>query len=166
VPTLTVIAGIEGPGAAKRFATDERIANWLSTTQRRTLIGDWAPRISHYKLEVALDSVAKLHRAGVDILAGTDAPNPGTAHGASMHHELELLVRAGLTPKAALAAATSMPAKHFRLADRGRIAVGMRADLLLVRGDPTQDIQTTRNIERIWKNGYAVSRDDDSELKQ
>jgi hypothetical protein len=80
-------------------------------------------------------------------------------HGASMHRELELLVKAGLTPVEALAAATSVPAERFRLPDRGRIAPGMRADLLLVKGDPTSDITATRKIARIWKQGVEVYRD-------
>ena len=59
------------------------------------------------------------------ILAGTDAINPGTAHGASIHRELELLVAAGLSPSEALAAATSVPAAIFGLSGRGRIAPGV-----------------------------------------
>jgi imidazolonepropionase-like amidohydrolase len=58
----------------------------------------------------------------------------------------------------ALRAATSAPARRFGLADRGRIAPGQRADLLLVAGDPTADIRATRAIQRIWKNGAAVER--------
>lgn len=165
VPTLAVIAGVEGPAEAASFASDASIAARLSAAQRGTLVGDWAPRLAGYQLRFALDSVRRLHEAGVDILAGSDAPNRGTAHGASLHHELELLVRAGLAPKAALAAATSMPAKHFGLADRGRIALGLRADLVLVRGDPTMDIKATRRVERVWKNGYAVLLDHHAERK-
>lgn len=75
-----------------------------------------------------------------------------------MHGELELLVRAGLSPLQALRAATSVSAKAFRLTDRGRIARGMRADLLLVDGDPTTDITATRGIAGIWKGGVAVDR--------
>ena len=93
------------------------------------------------------------------ILAGTDAPNPGTAHGASIHRELELLVRAGLAPIEALRAATSAPAKAFSLLDRGRVAAGLRADLLLVHGDPTRDIRATRDIAAIWKTGHIVDRE-------
>ncbi len=55
----------------------------------------------------------------MSILAGTDVPNPGTAMGVSLHHELELLVWAGLTPLEALKAATSLPAEKFGLKDRG-----------------------------------------------
>jgi hypothetical protein len=102
--------------------------------------------------------VRALHAAGISVLAGTDAGNPGTAHGASLHGELALLVRAGLSPEQALRAATAAPAEAFGLGDRGRIAVGQRADLVLVDGDPLADISATRNIVRIWKNGVAVDR--------
>ena len=90
------------------------------------------------------------------MLAGTDAPNPGTAHGVSLHRELELLVRAGMTPSEALASATSVPATSFHLDDRGMIAAGKRADLVLVKGDPTQDILATRAIVTVWKAGKEV----------
>jgi hypothetical protein len=95
----------------------------------------------------------------VPILAGTDAINPGTAHGASIHRELELLVEAGLSTAEALAAATSEPARAFGLADRGRIAPGARADLMLVDGDPTADIRATRKIAGVWKAGRPIDRD-------
>ncbi len=109
--------------------------------------------------EDALQAVQRLHAAGVPMLASTDAPNPGTLHGASMHDELALLVRAGLTPVEALAAATAAPARAFELADRGVIAVGKRADLLLVRGDPTTDITATRAIVGVWKQGVRLDRE-------
>jgi imidazolonepropionase-like amidohydrolase len=106
-----------------------------------------------------LASVARLREGDVPVLAGSDAPNPGTAHGISLHRELELLVRAGLSPLEALRAATSAPARAFRLSDRGRIAVGLRADLVLVDGDLTTDILATRVIRTVWKLGRAVDRE-------
>ncbi|WP_410623648.1 amidohydrolase family protein [Amycolatopsis sp. cmx-8-4] len=107
-------------------------------------------------------SVAALHAAGVPILAGTDANTaPGSPasveHGRSLHHELELLVQAGLSALDALRAATSLPAQHFGLSDRGAITPGLRADLVLVDGDPTTEISTTRNLVRIWCGGTAHS---------
>ena len=165
VPALAVIAGFDPtpPPAGQlrepqRFAADPAVRPWLTPDQRRGLEGAPTTKLVMFRLDTALASVRALHEGGVEILAGSDAPNPGTAHGASLHHELELLVRAGLTPVQALRAATSAPARRFGLADRGRIAPGQRADLLLVAGDPTADIRATRAIERIWKNGAAVER--------
>jgi imidazolonepropionase-like amidohydrolase len=75
-----------------------------------------------------------------------------------VHGELSLLVRSGLSPSRALAAATSVPARIFRLNDRGSIRAGLRADLVLVEGDPTRDILATRRIVGVWKRGLAVER--------
>ena len=104
------------------------------------------------------EGMSDLIRAKVPILAGTDAPVPGTTYGASLHGELALLVRSGLSPVQALAAATSVPAQVFGLKDRGRIRSGMRADLVLVEGDPTRDIRATRKIVAVWKRGIRVHR--------
>jgi imidazolonepropionase-like amidohydrolase len=75
------------------------------------------------------------------------------AYGTSLHHELELLVQAGLSTADALRSATVLPAQAARLLDRGAIRPGMRADLVLVDGDPLADIRATRNIKRIWAGG-------------
>jgi imidazolonepropionase-like amidohydrolase len=72
--------------------------------------------------------------------------------------EVSHLVRAGLSPCAALAAATSVPAREFGLTDRGRIAPGLRADMVMVDGDPTSDITDLRATAAIWKNGHLVGR--------
>jgi imidazolonepropionase-like amidohydrolase len=106
-------------------------------------------------------TAAAMHQlvaAQVPIIAGTDTPVPGTTYGASLHGELELLVQAGLTPGQALAAATSVPAQQFQISDRGFIRPGMRADLVLVEGDPTRNILATRRIVQVWKRGVPVQR--------
>lgn len=110
------------------------------------------------KMEDNFQNVLDLHRAGVDILVGTDVSVPmphlgGLAHGVSVHHELQLLVEAGLTPIEALRAATSATARRFSLWDRGTIEVGKRADLILVAGDPTQHISDTLSLVHVWKEG-------------
>lgn len=160
VPTLTVLKSITRTSGAGDLANDTRLAPYLSATGRGTIGGAFpirsnAPAVSYAAAET---SVMQLRAAGVPILAGTDAPNPGTAHGIALHHELELLVRAGLSPAEALASATSAPARLFSLGDRGRIAVGKRADLLLVQGDPTSDISATRSIDGVWKGGVRLDR--------
>ena len=107
-------------------------------------------------------SIAAAHAAGMPILAGTDANvAPGAPsqprYGESLHHELELLVDAGLTPAEALDAATSLPADHFDLADRGRIRAGLRADLVLLDENPLDNISATRGIRAVWVAGVSVN---------
>jgi imidazolonepropionase-like amidohydrolase len=117
----------------------------------------------------ARSTVSAFHRAGVTILAGTDAHQvptvptnaapaalPSVPHGEAFHDELGLLVEAGLTPVEALRSATVFPADYFGFTDRGVIEPGRRADLLLVEGDPTQDIAATRAIRSVWVAGVQV----------
>lgn len=106
-------------------------------------------------------SVAAMERSSVPILVGTDSNTaPGSpfqvAHGESLHDELELLVAAGIAAPDALRGATVMPSRHLGLADRGSIETGRRADLVLVEGDPIEDITVTRNIRGVWIGGVPV----------
>jgi len=101
-----------------------------------------------------------MQKAGVKILAGTDAPAPDVFPGSGLHDELQLLVEAGLSPIEALQSATSVIAKRFSLSDRGQISEGMRADLLLVKGDPTTTISDTLSILNVWKEGIEVKLND------
>ncbi|WP_328788132.1 amidohydrolase family protein [Streptomyces sp. NBC_00273] len=107
----------------------------------------------------AVGALRALRGAGVPLLAGTDATPFAPAHGSGLHRELALLTRhGGLRPEEALAAATALPAHHFGLADRGRIAPGLRADLLLVEGDPTQEVSTLGAIVDVWRRGRRQAR--------
>jgi len=89
----------------------------------------------------------------------TDAAIPGTAYGASVHLEMAAMVEYGMSSIEALTAATSAPARAFGMSDRGSIQPGYRADLLLVEGDPTQEISDTRNIVQVWRGGIPVARE-------
>ncbi|MEU6955050.1 amidohydrolase family protein [Streptomyces sp. NPDC045714] len=115
--------------------------------------GDGSDRLSR-----AAHVAGALHRAGVPLLAGTDANPFAPSHGDGLHRELELLVQAGLSPLEALAAGTGVTARCFGLADRGRIAPGLRADLVLVDGDPTRDIVASRSVVDVWRRGVRRSR--------
>jgi imidazolonepropionase-like amidohydrolase len=156
-PTLTVVESTTGTASGRNLPDDPRLSPYLTADEIANLRQSF-PKHGEQRFQNALDAVRQLKAAGVPILAGTDAPNPGTAHGPSIHRELELLVQAGLSPAEALAAATSVPAKTFGLKDRGRIAPGLRADLVLVKGDPTQDITASRDIQKVWKIGQEVPR--------
>ncbi len=158
IPTLSVLATMARSEVNAALADDAVLKARLTPAQQaslRALFPDSFPA-QPQALDNAIESVRRLHAAGVDILAGTDAGNPGIAHGASLHGELVLLVRAGLSPREALRAATALPAKRLRMGDRGRIATGSRADLLLVDGDPTRRIEDTRRIVAVWKNGHRA----------
>lgn len=111
------------------------------------------------QLETAKTNVRRAIAAGVKIVAGTDAGNPGTFHGPAIHRELVLLVEAGLTPMQALMAATHTAAAYLGALDRlGTIEPGKLADILIVEGDPTKDIATTRRIIRVIKGGQEIDR--------
>jgi imidazolonepropionase-like amidohydrolase len=154
IPTLAVMRWVCGMPDGPRIAQDASTLRRIKPQFRNLLtvpMSSPAP-----SCEALSQTVRQLIDAGVPILAGTDAPAPGSAHGASLHWELEHLVEAGMTPTAALAAATSVPARVFRMADRGRIAPGLRADLVLVEGDPSRDIRATRRLVATWKRGVRL----------
>jgi imidazolonepropionase-like amidohydrolase len=160
-PTLATIENTLGQVGGVAVADDPRLADVLGERWRTRLRLD-APTVPARRMtprySIAESNARRLADAGATVLAGTDAPNPGTVFGASLHRELELLVRSGLSPAQALAAATIAPAAAFGLADRGRIAVGLRADLVLVSGDPLTEITASRAIERVWRGGEACHR--------
>ena len=107
--------------------------------------------------QYTLDMIRRMHRAGVPIGAGTDAPIALAIPGYSLHNELQILVAAGLTPREALAAATVQPAKFLGLdGEMGSIAPGMRADLVLLNANPLADIRNTREIDRVIARGRVM----------
>lgn len=104
--------------------------------------------------EHLLALVDRFHRAGGTVLAGTDCPNVAIVSGYSLHRELELLVRAGLSPMDALLAATRRPAERLdRAGEFGTIAPGLAADLVVLGADPLADIRNVRRIERVMTRG-------------
>jgi len=157
VPTLSVLASIAGEASGKELAQDPHLEPYLSPAAISGLSQTFPHKSG--SLGNAEEAVRLLKAQHTPILAGTDSPNPGTAHGASMHGELELLVQSGLTPVEALASATSVPAAAFHLDDRGRIAPGKRADLLLVEGNPTAQISDINKVVAVWKLGVKDDRE-------
>src|SRR5439155_20755705 len=100
------------------------------------------------------ESLAKLRRAGVPIVAGTDG------FGLGLGRELELSVDGGLTPAEALATATIAPARNVKADQRtGSIKVGKEADLLLVDGDPEKNIGDLRHVDQVVSDGVLMDGD-------
>jgi imidazolonepropionase-like amidohydrolase len=106
------------------------------------------------------DNVRRLHAAGVTILAGSDVQS-GVFPGAALHRELGYLTEAGFTNAEAIRAATLDAARFLadgREPDFGIVAVGKRADLLLVDGDPTQDLAALSHIKLLLQDGVLIDR--------
>lgn len=112
----------------------------------------------HY--QNAENAVRLLHECGVKILVATDANEgsyaPAVEYGTSMHREMNLLVKSGLTPLEVLAGATSKVAEVFDIADIGSVAPNRRAVLMLIEGRPDKDITDISKIKQIWINGEPI----------
>ncbi len=109
------------------------------------------------KWNLALHNVKRLYDAGVPIALGTDAGMPSTLHGKATLREMELMVQAGMTPQAALIAGTANSAKAiYLLSDRGTIEKGKRADLVLIKGKPWENIADVENTDRVFIDGALV----------
>jgi imidazolonepropionase-like amidohydrolase len=120
-----------------------------------------AERIAYVQRIVDFNNVliAAFAREGIPIVAGTDALVPGVVPGFSLHDELEALANAGLTNRQALDSATRLPAEWLgTIDDRGIVAAGKRADLLLLEGNPLADIKNTRRIAAVIVGGKLYSR--------
>ncbi|HXV40786.1 MAG TPA: amidohydrolase family protein [Steroidobacteraceae bacterium] len=106
--------------------------------------------------KVGMDNLRRLVDAGVTVVMGTDAGNIGTLHGPSIHREFALMRESGLTPAEILRTATVNGARALGLADSaGRIAPGMRADLVLLDADPLADVANLQRVRVVLKDGVA-----------
>lgn len=115
--------------------------------------------------EWSLFLTGRMHARGVPIGAGTDTPILISVPGYSLHSELEMLVRAGLSPLEAIRSATVRPAEFFSLADEmGTIDEGKKADLVLLNANPLENIAHTRQIAAVVSKGKLLTREDLSEL--
>ena len=161
---------INSVGTAADFLNDPGLPFWLRASVegwRRTAVSrleapDSAQRAFDERVTRRLALIKKLFDANVPFLAGTDAPAgydlvPGT----SIHRELELFVRAGLTPLQALQTATLNPAVYFgKTAEWGAVAPGKTADLVILARNPLVDIANTRSVAAVVADGrYYAPRE-------
>jgi imidazolonepropionase-like amidohydrolase len=146
------------------FTNDPRL-KYIPASIRK----QWSDYAQHHSEPTPMDKVFERHlaivgamsRAGVPIMAGTDAAwgAPFTYAGFSLHDELALLVRAGLTPAEALQTATINPARFLGMEkDLGSVEAGKVADLLLLDADPLQDIHNTTRISAVFLSGKRFDR--------
>jgi imidazolonepropionase-like amidohydrolase len=159
IATLSVIAAAAKQGLGTNLAQNPQVSPYLRESEKQMLNADFGSHDNPgFNFQLALANTGKMHRAGIQIVAGSDAQNPGTAYGASLHQELALLVEAGLTPAQALRSATKLPAQLFKLGTRGTLGKGSKADFIILNESPENDIGKTLNINAIYKNGVRVPR--------
>jgi hypothetical protein len=165
----SVLAQVENPGVLAAnpgapYIPSALLAGWTDRNRNGYLNRAWSKvwtnriaSVAHFNprfLRACID-------AGVPVLAGTDAPLPGLAPGFSLHDELELLVRAGLTNEEALAATTRVPVEWLGAGRvRGTAVVGKRADLLLLDANPLEHVKNTRKIAAVYLGGRELTRAD------
>ncbi|WP_019670986.1 amidohydrolase family protein [Eudoraea adriatica] len=111
-----------------------------------------------FDIESMKEEIGKVHEAGIPILAGTDAPGFDMNFGAVLHEEMQYLSECGISNLDVLKTATSNVSKAFGLGGKGFVKEGGSADLLLIDGDPTEDISTISEIIGIWKKGVKVKQ--------
>jgi len=141
-PATTPYATIE-PGAAK-------LPRELYAPINNTGLPPEREAFGRDSLKLFLDIIGALHRAGIPIVAGTDQVVPGH----SLRREIELYVKAGFTPLEAIQAATIVPARVMKMdKDSGTIETGKFADLILVDGNPLENISNLRNTRYVVTNG-------------
>lgn len=100
------------------------------------------------------ENLRRLHAAGIPIAMGTDAGNPGTAHGPSVYREMEAMQAAGMPAAEVLASATIVAARAMGIGDEaGSLEAGKRADLVVLDADPTADIANARRVRLVMRNG-------------
>ena len=140
------------PGAAEAFA--QKPAGYETPGFPQDYIASLPARAGHLAVNTRL-----LFDAGARLVAGTDSGLPAIFHGAALHRELAALAALGIPPARVLRMATSDAARALDpKADYGVIAVGARADLLLVEGDPLEDLRATEQIVGVWQAGARVER--------
>lgn len=132
---------------------------WAAPGEAEEAIADATRALMAAQYAKLCELLVQMKRAGVKIMAGTDTGDPYTYPGYDLHHELELLVAAGLTPLEALRSATIEPAAYMGVEDStGSIEKGMAADLVLLDADPLADIRNTTRIDGVFVDGKYLSK--------
>jgi imidazolonepropionase-like amidohydrolase len=172
--TPTFAAQVEVAQWPKHDVPGDSLAHYLPDTVRKFVaqifpmpdsIPPGADSVGLAMFTKRLAQAAAMHRAGVRLLVGTDAPLRNSPPGFGLHEELMLLVRGGLTPFEALQAATLEAANYLGMLDSaGTIARGKLADLVLLDANPLSDIRNTRRIAAVVADGRYFDAEDRKRL--
>lgn len=164
IPTLTALSSLtnELQEWRDKFAEIAKNKRLVDDAALRTMTESLGMKDPAAKVEYAFQTIKKLRQEGIDVVAGTDAAAglKGTGLGPSLWMEMLLYVeKCDMSPTEVLHSATALPAKRFGFEDRGVIAEGKRADLVLVKGNVTENLQALwegEGIVTVWKQGIRA----------
>lgn len=172
ISTLTVVEGYAdvflGRSPRQRYPLDcvdprtrQKLETVLPDTLRAAGKAFWSSPEAARLMSTASDNLRRMYEAGIPIAMGTDAGNPGTAHGPSVYREMEAMQEAGMPASAVFSSATIIAARAMALeGEIGSVAAGKRADLVVFKADPTADIRNARQVSFVVRNGVFHSKDD------
>ena len=168
VPTQCLAERWAGPVAADELLSDpemsfmspETLQQWADSKNNMMSNQSYDPEKAQRWIDLRKKIIKALYDAGAGVLLGSDAPQVFNVPGFALQHEIEMYVAAGLTPYQALITGTVNPAKYFKLeSDRGMVKEGFQADLVLVQGNPLEDISKLRNREGVMIRGQWLSKE-------
>lgn len=142
-----------------QFVDASTVEQWVRAKEQATQERGFDATVAATAIAVRRELIRKLHRAGGKLLLGSDAPQVFNVPGFSLHHELRLLVESGLSPYEALRSGTTAPAGFFDL-DAGTVEPGKIADLVVLDGNPLDDITNSRRVHGVLVRGRWLRADD------
>lgn len=163
--TPTFVAAVEIARWPRRDLPGDSLAHYLPDTLRKFVaqlfpmpdgIPAGADVVGRAMFEQRMSQLSAMHRAGVHVLTGTDAPLRNSPPGFGLHEELVMLVRSGMSPFDVLRSATIEPARYFGMDSIGTVETGQLADLVLLDANPLADIRNTRRIAAVVANGRLL----------
>jgi imidazolonepropionase-like amidohydrolase len=172
VPTLTVLEGYAdvflGRSPALRYplecvdpATRRKLETVLTDKVPAEARAFWSGPDFAQLRATSEANLLLAYKAGIPIAVGTDAGNPGTAHGPAIYREMEAMQAAGMPARAVFASATLVAARAMGLElELGSLAAGQRADLVAFAADPTVDIRNARQVRFVVRNGKMHRKSD------
>ncbi|MGV3558606.1 amidohydrolase family protein [Larkinella arboricola] len=132
-----------------KYMKAEEVRNWTNTKNSYNNNPNFSKEKAEKYIEMRRKILYECQKNGVQILLGSDAPQVMNVPGFSIHHEMQYLVGAGLTPYETLRTGTVNVASYLKKPDSGTIKTGNVSDLVLLNGNPLKDISQTRNIEGV-----------------
>lgn len=169
VPTLSLVehlASEEDPESMARwpemrYLPDDVVNGWVQAKHDFQQREDFQPEAAQRLVEIRQEILMALHDGGAPIVLGSDAPQFFNVPGFSIHHELAMMVAAGMTPYEVLVTGTRNAAQYFDAADEsGLVAPGHRADLILLDANPLQDISAVQQRAGVMVRGKWFSESD------